>query len=231
MAIGKHKNHSGPKMTNVGPGRHYGFNYPNVLLMRHEPKVSFRAYVNQCICYEHDDRFGLRGGESKSFLILTIAIFTPTYLFKYCLRFSCPARRGAICVVIPGNINDLRVLPIQVKLFSRHNINGVYAQSYDLLFFTVSIIVKWVQKINCYDFKTVSPRKSSHGTVCTVIIFYTLPATARSHPTDHYGPSTLSENIKRNKYSYSIQELDVYRANEATFSEEMCSYQLCQVQK
>ena len=91
--------------------------------------------------------------------------------------------------------------------------------------------MNWVQKINCYGFKIVSPHKSSYGTVCTVCNFYTLPATARSHPTDHHGPSTISENIKRDNYSYKIQELDVYRANEAEIFEEMCSYQLCQVQK
>ena len=93
----------------------------------------------------------------------------------------------------------------------------MYAQSYGLLFFTVSNIMNWVQKIKCYDFKTVSPHKSWYRTVCTVIIFNTFPASARSHPTDHYGQPTLSENIQRNKYSYKIQELDVYRANQAAF--------------
>ena len=96
-------------------------------------------------------------------------------------------------------------------------LNRVYAQNYGLLFFTVSNIVNWVQKINCYDFKTVSPHKSSYRTVYTIIIFYTLPTTARSHPTDHHGPSTISENIQRNKYSYKIQELDVYQQTKLRF--------------
>ena len=50
----------------------------------------------------------------------------------------------------------------------------VYAQSYDLLFFTVSTIVNWVQKINGYDFKTVSPYKSWYEIVYTVCHYYTL---------------------------------------------------------
>ena len=95
----------------------------------------------------------------------------------------------------------------------------------------VSTIVNWVQKINWYDFKTVSLHKSSYGTVGTVCKFYTLPTTARSHPTNHHGPSTLSENIQRNKYSNSIQELDFYRANQAEIFEEMRCYQLCQAEK
>ena len=53
--------------------------------------------------------------------------------------------------------------------------------------------------------------------------FYTLPATARSHPTDHHGPSTLSENIKRNKYSYKIQERGLYRGNVGSLG-SICLY-------
>ena len=83
------------------------------------------------------------------------------------LRIRIPGARdrgGPLAAAIPAPIDPemwLNIVNVKPPHLADLEVESrMYAQSYDLLFFMVSTIVNWVHKINCYDFKTVSPHKS-----------------------------------------------------------------------
>ena len=76
----------------------------------------------------------------------------------------------------------------------------VYVQRYDLLFLRFQ--QSWTGSKE--PIVTISNRVTTQIVIWNRIYghhFYSLLASARSHPTNHYGPYTVSENSQRNKYS------------------------------